>query len=81
MGTMTTCDDPRSLSASVCDDPLLADLVADLANRLAAGESVDAEVYVERHPERAEQLRLIWPAVRIMAELGGSAVGAEPLPG
>jgi eukaryotic-like serine/threonine-protein kinase len=81
MGTMTTHDDPRSPTTSVIDDPVLADLVADLANRVAAGETVDLEVYAGRHPDRAEQLRLFWPAIRMMAELGGSATGAGPRPG
>ena len=67
-----------AFTSAVVEDPVLADLVADLANRLAAGEAVDLEDYAARHPDRAEQLRLIWPAVRMMAALGGSAVGAEP---
>src|SRR5690349_18192312 len=78
MGTMTTRDERQSLTASVTDDPLLADMVADLANRLAAGEVVYPEEYAARHPDRAEQLRLIWPAVRMMAELGESSVGTGP---
>ena len=80
MSPMTTRDEPRTSHRPSSDDPVLADLVADLANRLAAGEPVDLEDYVARHPDRAEQLRQIWPAVRMMADLGaiGGRGRAEP---
>src|SRR6185312_7163536 len=81
MSPMTTRDEPRPLGSAVAEDPVLADLVADLADRLAAGEAVNLDEYAARHPDRAEQLRQMWPSVRMMAALGRSEAGAEPRPG
>jgi tetratricopeptide (TPR) repeat protein/serine/threonine protein kinase len=54
-------------------DPVVAELLEELANRLQAGEPVDVEAVVREHPERAEQLRRLLPAVQLLAELGRSA--------
>ena len=80
MSPMTTRDEPRHLTSAFAEDRVLAELVADLADRLAAGEAVDPDEYAARHPDRAEQLRQMWPAVRMMAALGRSEVGAGPGP-
>jgi tetratricopeptide (TPR) repeat protein/serine/threonine protein kinase len=58
-----------------CDtgsDPALADLVEELTNRLRAGEAVDVEACAAAHPEHAEQLRQILPALRVLEDLSGS---------
>jgi WD40 repeat protein/serine/threonine protein kinase len=50
-------------------DPVLDELLADFANRLQAGEALDVEGYVGQHPERAEKLRQLLPAVQALADL------------
>src|SRR5215831_11061346 len=54
-------------------DPALAALVDELTDRLQAGEAVDLEAYLRRHPEHAEPLRQLIPALEMMGELKRSA--------
>jgi serine/threonine protein kinase/Flp pilus assembly protein TadD len=57
-------------------DPVVGELVEDLANRLQAGEAVDIDVYLREHPAQAERVRRLLPAVRALADLG-SAIGSR----
>jgi tetratricopeptide (TPR) repeat protein len=64
-------------------DCLLADLVEDITNRLQAGEAIDLEAVVAAHPEHAEQLRQLVPALRVLRNLSDcvtkrNAVSATP---
>jgi serine/threonine protein kinase len=77
MKSMPTPDTSPRRASAVPDDPVLADLIAELTNRLEAGEPVDLEDYIGRYPEQAEPLRQLWPALRMMADLGESAVGGS----
>jgi serine/threonine protein kinase/WD40 repeat protein/Flp pilus assembly protein TadD len=61
-------------------DPQLAALIDELTDRLQAGEAVDLEAYLRRHPDHAEPLRQLIPALEMMAELKRSAVRAAPSP-
>jgi serine/threonine protein kinase len=65
-------------AATGIDDPALGELMDDIAARLQAGESVDVEAVIGAHPDQAEQLRRLLPAVRLMAELGESAAAGDP---
>jgi serine/threonine-protein kinase len=56
-------------------DPLLADLVEEITDRLQAGESVDLEAYSARHPGRADELRRLLPALEMLAAAGSSPDG------
>ena len=69
----------QRLSRSGEADPVLDELLANFVDKWQAGERIDAEAYVRQHPERAEQLREMLPAVEalILADLGRSAVAAE----
>ena len=51
-------------------DPILVQLVDELADRLQAGESVDWEAVGREHPERVERVRRMLPAIAAMAEMG-----------
>jgi serine/threonine-protein kinase len=75
MKSMPTPDTSPPRASAVPDDPVLAELIAELTNRLEAGKPVDLEDYIGRYPEQAEPLRQLWPALRMMADLGESAVG------
>jgi tetratricopeptide (TPR) repeat protein len=58
-------------------DPVVAELVEDLANRLQAGEAIDLETVIREHPGQAERLRRLLPAVRALADFGSSG-GSVP---
>jgi tetratricopeptide (TPR) repeat protein len=60
-------------------DPALVELIDELTARLVAGEPVDVDAYARAHPEYADQLRQLVPALRALNELGNSA-GRNPAP-
>jgi serine/threonine protein kinase/WD40 repeat protein len=70
-----TPSQPHTAGAEA-DDQLVADLVEGLVARLQAGERIDLDACVRDHPECAERLRRLLPAVRILADLGRSAGGS-----
>src|SRR5262245_31492609 len=51
------------------EDLVLAKLMGDVAERLRVGEAVDLEAVIGEHPQYAEQLRQLFPAVAALAEL------------
>src|SRR5262245_53680789 len=53
-------------------DSALEQLIEQCARRLEAGEPLDVEDYARRHPEHAERLRRVLPAMQALAELGRS---------
>jgi WD40 repeat protein/serine/threonine protein kinase len=50
-------------------------LIDELTAKLQAGELVDMSAYVQEHPEHAEALRRLLPALHLLADLGRSADG------
>jgi serine/threonine protein kinase len=54
-------------------------LVEELTEKLQAGEQIDMEAILQAHPEDAEQLRRLLPALLLLAEVSRS--GERPLPG
>jgi serine/threonine protein kinase/tetratricopeptide (TPR) repeat protein len=63
-----------SRSSSTAEtERILGELAEELAGRLRAGEPVDIEGFLADHPEQAESLRRLLPAIRVMADLGRSA--------
>jgi serine/threonine protein kinase/Flp pilus assembly protein TadD len=52
-----------------------ADLVEEITQRVQAGESVEVEEYARRYPERADELRQFFPAMRVLADLAFSVSG------
>jgi serine/threonine protein kinase/tetratricopeptide (TPR) repeat protein len=67
----------RSGTVSGGVDRLVAEVVAEITDRLHAGEKVDVEEYAARHPELAERLRRLLPALEVLDFLGASAGPAE----
>ena len=59
-------------------DQILADLVEQFLQRIQAGESLDPSGFAAEHPEHAESLRQLLPALEMMAELGHSATRDRP---
>jgi tetratricopeptide (TPR) repeat protein/serine/threonine protein kinase len=72
---MSTSASLRSRSGST--EAVLADIVEEVTNKLHAGEPVDIEAYVGAHPEFAEPLRRLLPALAVLADLGRSAASGE----
>jgi serine/threonine protein kinase/Tfp pilus assembly protein PilF len=64
---MSSLAPSQSSTASV-----LAEVVEEFTNRLQAGEAVDVESYIRRHPEHAERIRQLLPALELLADLGHS---------
>ncbi len=69
-------------SARTGEAPSFADqglgvLIEELTAKLQAGEPLDAGAYVRAHPEHADALEELLPALRLLAGLGRSAVVGE----
>jgi len=62
-------------SLSADDDPALDDLVAELTDLVQEGRGEEAAALVAAHPEYAERLRRLLPAIEQMGELNGSGDG------
>jgi serine/threonine protein kinase len=54
-------------------DPVLDDVIEEVANRLQAGDAVDCEAILAKYPDRADSIRRLLPAIEVMAEFGISA--------
>ena len=61
---------------SAADDPALAELVEELTDRLNAGESVDVDAYVARHPGHAERIRGLMFTFEDLRRVDGPGVQA-----
>src|SRR5947209_19518118 len=61
------------------DDPGLAELVDGLTARLHAGEPVDLGHIVRDHPEYADELRELFPALQALAGVGSGPPPAPPV--
>jgi serine/threonine protein kinase/tetratricopeptide (TPR) repeat protein len=53
-------------------------LVEELTARIQAGEAIDVEAFLQAHPEDAEQLRRLLPALFLLAEVSGPEGGTAP---
>jgi hypothetical protein len=51
-------------------DPALAEVAEQITRRLQAGQTIDEDDYVRRHPTLAAPIRLLMPAICGLAELG-----------
>jgi WD40 repeat protein/serine/threonine protein kinase len=58
-------------------DPALIEKIAEIADRLRAGDRVDGESLARLHPEWAGELNRLLPAIQMMADLGASSMRAQ----
>jgi serine/threonine protein kinase/tetratricopeptide (TPR) repeat protein len=58
-------------------DPVLAELVAEITDRLHAGQAVNLEDYLARCPEHADQLRRLLPALQLLDQFRPSTGGGR----
>ena len=68
----------RSSPASADIDRLAAEIVAEITDRLHAGEPVDIEAYTARHPELADRLPQLLPALQMLNHFSSSARPGGP---
>jgi hypothetical protein len=62
-------------SIASATDPLLAELVEQLTDRLAAGDDSAIESLLNEHPDHADRLRKLLPTLQVLAAVGGGSVG------
>jgi serine/threonine protein kinase/WD40 repeat protein len=55
------------------DDSLLVELAEEFANRFRRGERPSLTEYADKHPELAEQIRELFPAMAVMERFGSVA--------
>jgi serine/threonine-protein kinase len=67
----------QEAAPSTGTDPGLAEWVEEIAGQLQAGERVDLDACARLHPEWADQLGRLLPAMEVMADLGRSVAGGE----
>ncbi|HLW66300.1 MAG TPA: serine/threonine-protein kinase, partial [Gemmataceae bacterium] len=68
---------------SVSNDAMLAEVVAEITDRLNAGDNIDLAAYAARCPGREEQLKALVEALCLVERAGSSppnAYGDEPAP-
>jgi serine/threonine protein kinase len=53
-------------------DPRFADLIEELTEKLQSGQPVDFEACLREHPEYADQIRQLLPALRMLADVSRS---------
>jgi serine/threonine protein kinase/Flp pilus assembly protein TadD len=58
------------------NDPVLFDLVEEMAARLQSGDAAAVEAWIAAQEGYAERLRRLLPTVQVMAELGSAAAGS-----
>ena len=67
------------LSASgQATDPDFANLVEELNQVLDRGEEVNIEDWASDHPEHADDLRRVWPALEVMRQLNFAEITPMP---
>ncbi len=72
-------NESRSASAVSGDvDRLVAEVVAEITDRLHANEPVDVEEYIARHPELADRLRPLLAALDLLARFSSSRGSDRP---
>ena len=59
-------------------DPALAEVVEELTARLKAGEAVDLDAWLAERPVYADELRRLFPMLRLLAELSRSGEASAP---
>ncbi|SIO62611.1 WD40 repeat [Singulisphaera sp. GP187] len=67
-------------SSAFTPDTDIVEWAAELAERVRAGEHVDLSTLAVEHPERAEVLRRLLPAIEAMARHARSLAGRRPSP-
>ena len=67
---------PASLVEPACSgDARLAELIDQLTARLQAGAPIDMEACLREHPEHAQRLEKLLPALRMLADASASRSG------
>ncbi len=65
-------------SSDQATDPDFANLVEELNQALDRGEEVNIEDFASEHPEHADDLRRVWPAMEVMRQLNSAEFTLKP---
>jgi serine/threonine protein kinase/tetratricopeptide (TPR) repeat protein len=60
-------------------DQSLGDLIEELSLRVEAGDQIDLSKFLEAHPQHAEELRGLLPALRLLADFSRSGAAHVPV--
>jgi serine/threonine protein kinase/Flp pilus assembly protein TadD len=66
-----------SLGRDEAANPVLDELIAEITDKLQAGEPVDVARYAAEHPDVAEELRRLLPALGLLAVAGSEPASDE----
>jgi serine/threonine protein kinase/tetratricopeptide (TPR) repeat protein len=72
---------PGSRPVTASGERVLADIVADITDRLHAGQTVNIDEYIARHPEFADRLQTLLPSLELLHACGSmpsNDLAAEP---
>src|SRR5215475_4006911 len=69
---MTIASQPADRQSSNNADAVLAELIDQFSNRVQAGCPIDVEEFAQAHPEYADRLRRLLPAVQALAQVHSS---------
>ena len=72
-------DESGELTDPSSQDDSLADLAADLADRMAQGESIDLDAVIRTVPGREAEVRELYATIRGMVRLGGATDAPCPV--
>jgi hypothetical protein len=64
----------QSVFSGQAVDPVLAELIEEITDKLHKGEPVDLETYIQQHPKRAEELGKLLPALHMLAVAGSAGL-------
>jgi len=67
----------QSVFSGNAADPILAELIEEITDKLHKGEAVDLEAHIQQHAERAEELRKLLPALQMLAVAGSADAAAQ----
>ena len=65
------------LTSAATEDALLAELVEEYTTKLQAGEIIHWSEFADAHPEHADGLRSLLPALHLLADAGESGLDEE----
>ena len=65
----------RAASQTNGTEQVLADIVEEVTNKLAAGESIDLEVYRRQYPAYADQIDRVAKTLHVLGDLARCAEG------
>ena len=61
---------PPANNSSCSVDQVLDQLVAEITDKVQAGDAVDLDDFIQDYPEHADQMKRLLPSIQALAALG-----------